>query len=269
MNTNTDIGGNPGGRGQLLGANNFKNTKMAFSLGFTYTINTFLAIRGEFVGGRIEAYDSLLVNATQGDAIGRYERNLNFGTNIWELSVSGEFHPFQILSWEKNWRLSPYAFAGIGMLKFKPQALYGSEWIDLPELRLEGQGFSEYPDREPYKTTIPFVPFGVGIRYDVSPLIVLRLEFNRRFIGMDYLDDVHEGDWVDPNLFDNYLSPEQAALARVLYNRSPGINPPRDTRPRGNTRNNDAYWSTGLKIGFNLNSNDGFRRGKGIKCPYW
>ncbi len=273
MNTNTDIGGNLGGRGQVVGANNFRNSKLSFSLGFTYTINRLFALHGEVLYGRIEAYDSLLKGASQGDAVGRYERNLNFGSNIFEIAVSGEIHPISLLNSERQWRFSPYVFAGVGLLKFKPQALYGTEWIDLPELRLEGQGFAEYPDRQPYKTTIPFAPFGGGVRYDVSPRFVIRLEVNRRFLGKDYLDDVHEGDWVDPTLFAKYLEPDKAALATVLYNRSPGINPPRNTRPRGNTRNNDAYWGVVMKIGFNLEANsgvdNGFRRGKGIKCPYW
>ncbi|MCU0334758.1 MAG: hypothetical protein MUF62_06865, partial [Chitinophagaceae bacterium] len=51
--------------------------------------------------------------------------------------------------------------------------------------------------------------------------LTLRFEVNKRTaLGYhgDYIDDVSRAEWVDPNLFAQYLSPAQAALARQLYN---------------------------------------------------
>ncbi len=120
-------------------------------------------------------------------------------------------------------------------------------------------------------------PFGVGFRYDVSPKLTLRFEANKRTATTDYIDDVHEANWVDPNLFANYLSPSQAALARQLYNRSTIHTPPRNTRPRGHPLENDAYWTATFKVGINLNrssSNSGIFGGatkrdmkKRLRCP--
>jgi hypothetical protein len=93
----------------------------------------------------------------------------------------------------------------------------------------------------------------------------------------DYLDDVSQENWVDPNLFSKYLSPSDAALARQLYNRSTTINPPRNTRPRGKSTDRDAFWNVSLKVGININrvrNNNSYRgggSGKGIfkrfQCP--
>jgi hypothetical protein len=169
-------------------------------------------------------------------------------------------------------RLSPYLIASGGAFWFNPQANIDDRWVDLRPLKLEGQGFDEYPDREPYKNVAYFNGLGFGLRYDLSARLVLRFEWVKRTVSTDYLDDVHWENWVDPNLFYKYLSPTDADLASRLYNRSVTINPPRNTRPRGNSAENDAYWSGVIKLGFNINrspASSGFPRSlrRGIKCP--
>ena len=98
---------------------------------------------------------------------------------------------------------------------------------------------------------------GVGLRYEVNSALYVRGEIMHRLTQTDYLDDVSNGDWVDPNLFYKYLSVADADLASKLYNRSKKVNPPRNTRPRGNEKNNDVFWSAQLRIGFVLNRKRG------------
>ena len=279
MNGVTDIQGNPKVyQGPFAGVTFLKSS---FSTGL-YAIASYrnvFGVRLEANIGRIEGYDSLLTNATAPSAIGRYERNLNFRSPIREVMLMGEIHLPQLFrSYEKPaYRLSPYIMAGISWFSFYPRAYTANGWVDLPPLRLEGQGFAEYPDRKPYRLNSFAYPLGLGFRYEVSPKLTLRFEINKRTTFTDYIDDVHEPNWVDPNLFANYLSASQAALARQLYNRSTIHTPPRDTRPRGNKNENDAYWTAVLKVGINLNRsgyNSGIFGGqskkdmrKRLRCP--
>ncbi|MCA0383350.1 MAG: DUF6089 family protein [Bacteroidetes bacterium] len=279
MNGVTDIQGNPRVyQGPFAGVTLLKTN---FSTGL-YAIASYrnvFGVRLEANMGRIEGYDSLLTNATAPSAIGRYERNLNFRSPIREVMLMGELHLPQLFrSYDKTpYRLSPYIMAGISWFTFNPRAYTANGWVDLHPLRLEGQGFAEYPNRKQYRLNSFAYPVGIGFRYDVSPKLTMRFEINKRTAFTDYIDDVHQGDWVDPNLFANYLSASQAALARQLYNRSTIHTPPRDTRPRGNPNENDAYWTAVIKFGLNLNRsgyNSGIFGGqnkrdmrKRLRCP--
>ncbi|HSK13363.1 MAG TPA: hypothetical protein VK907_09120 [Phnomibacter sp.] len=256
MNCITDIGGNKEGK-QGLGATTLKNTKPLYGITVSSTYKDVVAFRIDINRGMIEAHDSLLKGATHYSAIGRYERNLNFRTPITEVMVGAELHPLFLRDYQIKDRymprISPFITVGGGWVFFNPQALVGDQWIDLHPLRLEGQGFEEYPDRKIYSKSSALVVGGVGFRYEVSRLLSLRLEGQWRYTFTDYLDDVSEGDWVDPSLFFKYLPTSEAILASQLYNRSPTINPPRNTRPRGNIKDKDVYWSVNFRIGFALN----------------
>lgn len=256
MNAITDIGGSKTSQ-KGLSAVTLKNTHLAGGISLTATHKDWLALRLDFNVGRIEGHDSLLKDATQFSAKGRFERNLNFRSPITEAFFGVELHPLFLRDYQiydrYMPRLSPYFTIGIGVMGYRPQAYIDDRWVELRPLRLEGQGFDEYPDRQPYSTTALIIPFGVGLRYELSQAFFIRGEIIRRTTSTDYLDDVSQGDWVDPSLFYKYLPVGQANLASRLYNRSTLINPPRNTRPRGDTRSNDTYFSFQLRVGLVLN----------------
>lgn len=257
VNAMTDVGGSKKGIANTGFMNDFTLRKTNFTGGLyaTATYNDFIALRLSVNAGRVEAADSNLKGTTNKFAEGRYVRNLSFRTSLLEFAAVVEIHPLMMFSYSERDPplLSPYLFGGISILKFTPRAGYNGQWYDLAPLRLEGQGFAEYPDRKPYKTTSYGIPFGVGLRYELSRLVNLRIELTKHILFTDYLDDVSQENWVDPNLFAKYLTPGQAALAVQLYNRSETINPPRNTRPRGKSNSNDSYWDAVIKIGINLN----------------
>jgi opacity protein-like surface antigen len=257
MNCMTDIGGNKNSQAKLLKGFSLQKTQFSGGLYVAGVYNDLLAVRLDYNFGRIEAIDSLLKGATDPSTVGRYERNLSFRSTIRELALNVELHPIFFIDYLGNGteppRFSPYVFAGLGWLSFDPQANIDNRWVRLEPLRLEGQGFKEYPDRKRYKTQAIAIPVGVGLKYEWTQLITLRLEVNRRFTNTDYLDDVSQAAWVTPSLFYQYLQPSQADLAARLYNRSARFNPPQDTRPRGNPKAKDAYWSGSFKLGFNIN----------------
>jgi opacity protein-like surface antigen len=256
MNCVTDIGGSKSGK-TGLGAYTFKTTKPGGGLSLTATHKDLIAFRLDFNAGNVEAHDSLLKGATHYSAVGRYERNLNFRSSIFQVFAGAEFHPLFLRNYQINDRymprLSPYVMAGIGFASFTPKVLVEGNWIPVKPLSLEGQGFEEYPDRKPYSTTTLTFPVGAGLRYEASRTLTLRLEFINNFTSTDYLDDVSKGDWVDPALFFKYLPAGEATLATQLYNRSVVINPPRNTRPRGDDSKNDVFWTLQFRLGFALN----------------
>jgi hypothetical protein len=234
-----------------------RNKKFTGGISLTATHKDWVAIRLDLNVGRVEAHDSLLKGATHYSSIGRFERNLNFRSNIFQAMVGFELHPVFLRDYQiydrYMPRISPFIVAGIGVVAFRPQALVGTEWIDLEPLRLEGQGFEEYPDRKPYSRVAMTLPVGFGLRYELSRTFTLRAELLHNFTNTDYIDDVSQGDWIDPALFNKYFDPAKAALATQLYNRSVIVNPPRNTRPRGDDTDNDIFWSIKFGVGVALN----------------
>jgi hypothetical protein len=263
MNGMTDIGGSKKGKANAGFLRDFTFNKTQFTAGvyLAGTYKDFVCARVDFNYGRVAAADSSLKGTTDEFALGRYDRNLSFRSTILELAGVVELHPLFITDYIETEppRFSPYVFAGVGYAFFNPQANLNGNWYDLEPLRLEGQGFSEYPDRQPYKKVTLSFPLGLGLRWEASQLFTLRLEVARHFLSTDYLDDVHHGDWVDlkahPDIFYRYLPAQQANLSMQLYNRStkPDLVIPRDTRPRGNPKNNDAFWNVVFKVGISLN----------------
>jgi opacity protein-like surface antigen len=258
MNQVSDIGGSKTSKSKI-GAYNFRNSHFTGGITLSATYRDVIAIRLDLGIGRIEAHDSLLKGATHFSSIGRYERNLNYRSSIFDGMVGIEFHPIYLKNYQDlglyTPRLSPYITAGIGFVNFKPQGFIDEKWVDLQPLRLEGQGFEEYPDRQQYRTTAITYPLGIGLKYDFSSTFIFRLEFIHKFTSTDYLDDVSMGNWVDPSLFQKYLQPAQAVLASRMYNRSILVNPPRNTRPRGDDSRNDLFWQIQFRAGIALNRN--------------
>ena len=251
MNSLTDIGGRKGVGKKFIKDLNWNVTKPSFSVYAIAMYKDVFGVRLEGTFGNIGSYDSILKKVGP-STFGRYERNLSFRSSITDIQLAFEIHPLFFKSYDEGespfW--SPYVVAGIGFFSFNPQANLNGQWIALQPLHTEGQGFAEYPDRKPYKLTQIDVPLGIGIKYEVTSAINARLEFVHRILFTDYLDDVSNTDYIDPSLFSTYLTPNQAALAQQLYNRR--ISTKNDQR--GNPKNNDAFFTIQLKVGFTLRS---------------
>lgn len=261
MNSLTDIGGKKGIGKKFIKDLNLNYTKFSSSYYVGAMFREVFGLRLEATFGKVEAWDSILYKyKSDKDARFRYNRNLNFRSSISEFALIGEFHPLML----KDYidfpppRFSPYLMAGIGMFNFNPQAYYQGNWISVQPLSLEGQNFKEYPDRKQYKLSAMSYPIGLGVKYEISNLLVARLELNHRFTSTDHLDDVSADSYIDPALFDKYLSPYNASLAKALYDRHAEINPAYVPTPnytgmkRGNSKDNDAFFTVNLKIGITL-----------------
>ena len=257
MNCLSDVGGKAGIGKPFLKDLNIGNTQMAggFYISALYKYAVGFRLEGTF--GRVKAYDSILkdVKAT---AQGRYERSLQFRSKISEVSLIAEFHPvFIFINWlnrdDEPPRISPYIAAGVGFFSFNPQAKLNNNWIDLQPLSTEGQGFAEYPDRKPYKLTQINFPVGLGLKYEVSNTVNIRLEVLDRILKTDYLDDLSTR-YVNPKLFSKYFTGTQLANALALNDRRSKTNTDYPVNPnggqiRGNPNNNDAYFTANIKVG--------------------
>lgn len=254
MNSLTDLGGNKGIGKKFIKDLNFSNTQFAGSFFLNAIFKNAVAVRLEGTFGQVKAYDSIL-KKVKTSTQGRYERNLSFRSNISEFMAIAEFHPLFIFKHydenEEAPRYSPYLLAGVGYFSFNPQAKIQNKWVDLQPLSTEGQGFAEYPNRKPYQLKQINFPLGAGVKYELSPMLNLRAELVYRILSTDYLDDVSTT-YIDPNLYSSYFSGTKLSNALLLNDRQYEIAPSHITNngdQRGNSTNNDAYFTFNLKIG--------------------
>jgi hypothetical protein len=249
MNCITDIGGSNSDKTYYINEIRLKNTKPSFSISGSVMYENLVGVRVEGTWGSVQSADAD-VAGTSVNARSKTVRNLSFRSKISEVSALAEFHPLLLFNYTKYPPLwSPYVVAGVGIFSFNPQALLHDTYIDLPPLHTEGEGFFEYKDCQPYSTTQFNIPVGIGLRYEASDAVNLRLEFNHRILFTDYLDDVHSPGFVDAEIFGKYLDFTNAGNAQQLYNRSlDGLLPAR----RGNPANNDTYMSLSFKVGLVL-----------------
>ncbi len=256
MNSLTDIGGKKGIGGRFVKDLNMGNTSACGGVFFNAIYKNAVALRLEATFGKVSAYDSILVNVDANNiAKTRYNRNLNFRSSITEFSLIAEFHPLYIFfSWEDRDtdppKMSPYLLAGVGYYTFNPQAKLGNKWIDLQPLSTEGQGFSEYPDRPTYKLQQMNIPVGLGIKYEISPLVNLRGEYVYRILNTDYLDDLSTT-YVDPTVYANYFTGAKLQNAIDLSDRQKNKVTSAGGK-RGSPKQNDAFFSFNLKLSLTL-----------------
>src|SRR5690242_18740431 len=225
MNSLTDLGGKAGIGKNFIKDLRWKTCRASYGGYFAATYNDVVTARIEATFGEVAGFDSILKKVAP-STFGRYERNLSFKSRISEFSLTAEFHPLYLKNYDDQDppRLSPFVLGGIGYFSFDPQANLNGQWYSLQPLSLEGQGFKEYPDRQPYKLHQVNFLLGLGLRYELNPSFRFRLELVHRILTTDYLDDVSTG-YIDPSLFYSYLPSTQAAIAEKLYFRRPELIP--------------------------------------------
>jgi hypothetical protein len=266
-----DLGGSAGVGKRFIKDLDFPLTKLSKNLYVNYYPAEWLGFRLAVNQGVLEGDDAQAPNKG-GAEVDRLERNLSFKTNVLEAYVAAEIYP--TVFFEKYdgllGKLRPYGIIGFGMMKFNPKAELDGQWVELRPLRLEGQGMAEYPDRKEYKLVQPELPMGFGFKYYIKENVYVGLEILHRQIFSDYVDDASTG-YINPNLFDNYLSPANAAKAKRLYYRGTyagAVSRPDEiqTYQRGDPTQNDAFFSTILRFGLRLNNNNTSER-RQLRCP--
>ncbi len=211
---------------------------------------------GNYIAARVVANFARLgysdVYNTQNEFM--HERNLSFNTNVWELSLRGDFNFFRFLPGDPDFNFTPYISLGVGVFSYDPYAYLQGQKYYLRPLGTEGQGSSLYPDRKPYSSMAVCIPFGVGIKYALNDRFNIAFEITHRFTTTDYLDDVSKT-YVDPAVFPP-LPDGSPSPAFLLSDRSYELGTPIGIkgRQRGIDTNKDQFVTAMIYFTFNLQS---------------
>ena len=189
--------------GDLNPRKHFNLTQPAAGVFYRFTPNYRYAFRGGINWGKIMGDDS------QSDDADQLQRNLNFKSNIFELSVRAEVSFFNSKVGHRYGIKKTFArrhkgksnefigFIGIGGFYFNPKGQNPNtgKWEKLYPLHTEGQGLPGGPAQ--YKRISICIPMGIAWRMTLNKLWCVGLEFSYRKTFTDYIDDV-SGNYVAP-----------------------------------------------------------------------
>jgi Domain of unknown function (DUF6089) len=187
-------------------------------------------------------------------------RNLSFNTNIYEVALQGDFNFFKFIPEDPAHSFTPYVTLGVGVMSFDPYAYINGEKVFLRPLGTEGQT-KGYLGRTPYSTTAIVIPFGVGLKYNLTERFNISFELTHRFTNTDYLDDVsttyaglNNFDFGPPDINGN----PTLSQAQLLQDRGYEISGKQNTfiqgQQRGFSKQKDQYIIGEIGISFNLSS---------------
>lgn len=219
--------------GDLNPRKHFNLTRPAGGIFYRYTPNYRYAFRGGINFGTIVGDDS------QSDDQDQLQRNLNFKSNITEFNVMAEFNFLEYRISNDKYKFTTFLFLGADVFMFKPQAHMDVYWVDLQPLHTEGQ-------KKGYKLTQFSIPFGIGMKMNVSRMVGIGLEWGPRKTFTDYLDDV-SGTYPDPDVIP-FVKNNAARLSDRSKNAGSNVN-----EQRGNPRTKDWYFFFGVTLNIKLN----------------
>lgn len=220
--------------GDLNPGRHFFLMRPAGGVFYRFTPNYRYAFRGGLNFGQVMGDDS------QSEDSDQRKRNLNFKSRINELYAQAEFNFVEYRISNDKYRFSMFIFAGISLFNFNPQGnLAGGQWENLRPLRTEGQ-------TKKYSLWQVGIPFGIGIKLNVSKSIGLGLEWGPRKTFTDYLDDV-SSTYPDPN-----VNPPNGSIGQAYSNRTLDGGDVVNSQ-RGNPRTKDWYYFLGLTLNIKVN----------------
>jgi opacity protein-like surface antigen len=224
---------------------NLNQTKFNLGALGRYTISPLLAVRGEVNFGKVSGDDKYAVIPPE--AYGHNKRNLNFQSNIFEVSASLEYNFFKYVPGARRKRFTPFVSAGIGIFHFNPTTTYQGQKVQLQPLPTE-------LNKPLYSLTQLCFPIGGGIKWNVSKTWTFGFNYATRFTLTDYIDDVSHN-W--------QTQPTPGNLGQTLTYRGDETNDPnwqqtniqnwndpnsKTSVNRGDPRDRDTY----MVLGFSL-----------------
>jgi hypothetical protein len=215
-------------------------TKLAGGLFVRNRLSRYFALRHNLILGRVSGNDA------------NFEfnqlRNLSFRTNVFEISSIVEFNflPFGTQKQKKERAFTSYVFVGLGLFKFNPKSQFGTtKWVELKSLGTEGQGLN---GGKGYSLLSISIPFGMGVKYNLSKKWGIGMELGFRRTYTDYLDDVS-------TKYPDFIAAGQPQ-AMTLSDRSGEVNggkylaAPGDIR--GNPTDKDWYIFSTITLSFRI-----------------
>ena len=259
----------------------------AASVGLTYDLYDNFRLRTNLSFLQVSADDS------KSPKLAIKERNLNFKSDIIELSLMGEV---DLLNSE-DYTLVPYLFGGPSIYHFNPYTTIKQSDITeevnlgytglfkvgqkvyLHDIGTEGQILNDNTLKtagKSYNLTQLNIQLGGGFRYKISDAISIGYEFSFRKLFTDYLDDVSSKNYISAGEWTKVINLAKASgnTARVkLLEEGETLSwRELDSKgnsillkpgpPRGNPDANDAYFSSQVRLSFTLFSkSDNYARG--------
>lgn len=215
--------------------------------------NDRLSLRFQLLYSQLKADDFKSENPQQ------LNRNLSFKSSVIEFGPVLEIDFFKFHPGQNNMAKAafgtPYFMGGINIMRMNPKTSYNGEWIELQPLGTEGQGTSIPNAPKKYSLNQIVIPFGIGIKVNLSHHSSFSMEYGIRKTFTDYLDDVSG---IYPDL--TALNP----LARELSDRArtpEGVNQSSYGLQRGNPADKDWYSVFGFSITYEFFSDS--------TCPSW
>lgn len=242
-------------KGELTGKQfvDFSQTKPAIGLVARYNYNRNFTIKGSVFYGGISGADSLSQDEDQ------FNRNLSFQSGLFEFSAQFEYNIMKSrYSSRRTNRPTPFIFAGVAIYKYNPLGNYGGQLYELQPLATEGQGTTSFNERRKYALTQISVPFGVGVKFDLSPRLNLTIEGGPRLTFNDYLDDISTT-YVDTTLLTAAYGEYSGIFSDRSGEKNDGVNLGIPGTNRGNPDNRDWYGFVGITITYKILAQ--------VKCP--
>lgn len=245
--------------GQVLGTSQF-SALLYGRYNFTPYLSTKMGI----------TYAKLSADDSNANSVSIQNRNLSFFTNLFEISLTGEINVLKYDPLDGRSIFTVYGMAGIAGFYFNPKAELDGQVYELQRLGTEGQGLSEYPDRDFYSLYQMSIPFGGGLKVKINESLNFNMEMSWRFTFTDYIDDVS-------TTYPDYVSilNERGDIAAELSHRYENEDPgSRSDSQRGNPDIKDYYFTLHIGVSYNLvdfSSYNGYKRlrrkSKTSKCP--
>jgi opacity protein-like surface antigen len=229
-----EFGGFLGGAGYMGDINPVKVHKLtgpAAGVQIKRNFDGYWSAKLNFMQGNVRASDAESSNSFQ------IARNLDFNSPISELSMQIEFNLFSYMAGAdygyKSRKLSPYLFAGVASFTYNPLTKYRGEVVELRLVQTENIA---------YKKSAISVPYGAGVKYNISGKWTILAEVGYRTAFTDYLDDI-SGRYIDFNA----VTPA-SQLTQALADRSIATQIGTPGTQRGDFRPRDTYLFSGLGL---------------------
>lgn len=222
-----------------------------------YNINERWAVKGFIAYGKISGADSISSSSRE------KQRNLSFISDIFEVSAQFELNLIKNkLGYNRTNKAIPYLFSGLAIFNFNPRTIYKGKEYELQPLGTEGQGTTEYNDREKYALTQISIPLGFGLKKRVGKHFTFGIEAGMRYTFTNYLDDIG-GKFANNNV----VRRASGEIAGALADRSAEVNPlgfPTFAEGRSRSQKwmpiNDLYFLGGITVTYKIFP-------QGMRCP--
>lgn len=224
-------------------------------------------------------FSRLKGNDAYSSDLSHVNRNLQFKNYVHEIAAMGEFHFYEFRPNRMRNLVSPYVFAGVGMIYHNPKAkdpngknvslideIVEARKIKFDETEGTSPDLTKYPfgnipatSVEKYSKTAFIMPVGAGIKISGTGLwtpISFGIELNYRFVFHDFLDGVGNNKYHHYSAVQNWL--RGSNLSEPQWEQLAGPHLPtaeitdyRDLVNSGYTRGdkgNDSYMTAAFRV---------------------